>query len=110
MLAALADLPQATFANRIVVHGDSIHVTRDIDGGSETLRLKLPAVVTADLRLNEPRYVTLPSTMTARKKTIDVGDASSLDVDIAPRLRTLGISEPLQRKAGVKVPDVAALV
>src|ERR1700748_1937192 len=110
MLAALADLPQATFANRIVVHGDSIHVTRDIDGGSETLSLKLPAVVTADLRLNEPRYVTLPSIMKAKKKAIDVIEASTLDVDIAPRMKTLGVREPPQRKAGVMVPDVAALV
>jgi len=110
MLAALADLPQATFANRIVVSGDSIHVTRDIDGGSETLSLKLPAVVTADLRLNEPRYVTLPSIMKAKKKAMEVIEASSLGVDIVPRMRTLGISEPPQRQAGVMVADAAALV
>src|SRR5690349_3713374 len=110
MLAALCDLPQATFASKIEIEGDSANVTREIDGGLETLKVKLPAVVTTDLRLNEPRYVTLPNIMKAKKKTLDVLKPSDLGVDTAPRIKTLKISDPPKRSAGIKVPDVATLV
>jgi len=110
MLAALADLPQATFASKIEVADGFATITREIDGGSETLRIKLPAVVTTDLRLNEPRYVTLPNIMKAKKKPMDIVKPADLGVDIKPHLKTLKVSEPPKRGAGVKVPDVATLV
>jgi electron transfer flavoprotein beta subunit len=110
MLAALADLPQATFASRIEIAAGHANVTREVDGGSETLRLTLPAVVTTDLRLNEPRYVTLPNIMKAKKKTLEVLAPADLGVDIRSRFKTLKVSEPPRRGAGIKVPDVATLV
>jgi electron transfer flavoprotein beta subunit len=110
MLSALAGLPQATFANKVEIADGHALVTREIDGGMETLRVKLPAVVTADLRLNEPRYVTLPNIMKAKKKPLEVIKPSDLGVDVTPRIRTLKVSEPAKRGAGVKVPDVATLV
>ena len=110
MLAALADLPQATFASKVEIAGDKAKVTREIDGGLETLEVSLPAVVTTDLRLNEPRYVTLPNIMKAKKKPLETVKPADLGVDVAPRLKTLKVSEPAKRGAGVKVPDVAALV
>ncbi|MFO1267149.1 MAG: electron transfer flavoprotein subunit beta/FixA family protein [Rubrivivax sp.] len=110
MLAALAKLPQATFASKVVVEGDSVKVTREVDGGLETLALKLPAVVTTDLRLNEPRYVTLPNIMKAKKKPLETLKPADLGVDVAPRIKTLKVAEPPKRGAGVKVADVAALV
>ena len=110
MLAALADLPQATFASKVELTGDKVTVTREIDGGAETLTLSLPAVITTDLRLNEPRYVTLPNIMKAKKKTLEIFKPEDLGVDVTPRLKTLKVSEPPKRGAGVKVADVAALV
>ena len=110
MLAALLDWPQATFANKVEVSGDVVNVTREVDGGLETLALKLPAVITTDLRLNEPRYVTLPNIMKAKKKTVDTFKPEDLGVDVAPRLKTLKVVEPAKRSAGIKVPDVATLV
>uniref|UniRef100_UPI002882F477 electron transfer flavoprotein subunit beta/FixA family protein n=1 Tax=unclassified Acidovorax TaxID=2684926 RepID=UPI002882F477 len=110
MLAALADLPQATFASKVEVAGDKVTVTREVDGGLETIALTLPAVITTDLRLNEPRYVTLPNIMKAKKKQLDVVKPEDLGVDVQPRLKTLKVSEPPKRGAGIKVPDVAALV
>jgi len=110
MLAALADLPQATFASKVEVAGDKAKVTREVDGGLETLEVSLPAVVTTDLRLNEPRYVTLPNIMKAKKKPLETVKPADLGVDVAPRLKTLKVAEPAKRGAGVKVPDVAALV
>ncbi|MDN4588081.1 electron transporter RnfB [Xenophilus aerolatus] len=110
MLAALAELPQATFASKVEVAGEKVNVTREVDGGLETLSLSLPAVVTTDLRLNEPRYVTLPNIMKAKKKQLDTVKPEDLGVDVKPRLKTLKVSEPPKRGAGVKVPDVAALV
>jgi len=110
MLAALAGLPQATFASKVEVVDGFAQVTREVDGGSETLRLSLPAVITTDLRLNEPRYVTLPNIMKAKKKTLDVYKPADLGVDVTPRLKTLKVSEPPKRGAGIKVADVAALV
>ena len=110
MLAALADLPQATFASKVEIADGAATVTREVDGGLETIKVTLPAVVTTDLRLNEPRYVTLPNIMKAKKKTLEVVKPSDLGVDIAPRLKTLKVAEPPKRGAGVKVPDVAALV
>ncbi|MBM3380177.1 MAG: electron transfer flavoprotein subunit beta/FixA family protein [Betaproteobacteria bacterium] len=110
MLAALADLPQATFASRLEVADGNAIVTREVDGGLETLRMQLPAVVTTDLRLNEPRYVTLPNIMKAKKKPLEQLKPADLGVDVTPRLRTLKVSEPPARSAGVKVPDVASLV
>ena len=110
MLAALADLPQATFASKVEVSGDKVSVTREVDGGLETLSLTLPAVVTTDLRLNEPRYVTLPNIMKAKKKQLDTVKPEELGVDVAPRIKTLKVTEPAKRGAGVKVPDVATLV
>ncbi len=110
MLAALAGLPQATFASKVEVADGAATVTREVDGGLETLALKLPAIVTTDLRLNEPRYVTLPNIMKAKKKTLDVVKPADLGVDISPRIKTLKVSEPPKRGAGVKVPDVATLV
>ena len=110
MLAALADWPQATFASKVDVQGAVADVTREVDGGLETLGVTLPAVITTDLRLNEPRYVTLPNIMKAKKKTIDTFKPEDLGVDVAPRLKTLSVQEPAKRSAGVKVADVAALV
>jgi len=110
MLAALLGWPQGTFASKVVPGDGTITVTREVDGGLETVELKLPAVVTADLRLNEPRYASLPNIMKAKKKPLDTVTPDSLGVDVAPRLRTLKVSEPPVRKAGVKVPDVATLV
>jgi electron transfer flavoprotein beta subunit len=110
MLAALLGWPQATFASKIEIADGKALVTREVDGGLETLSLTLPAVVTTDLRLNEPRYVTLPNIMKAKKKPLEIVKPEDLGVDVAPRLKTLKVSEPPARKAGVKVPDVAALV
>ena len=110
MLAALADLPQATFASKVEIDGGKARVTREVDGGLETLEITLPAVITTDLRLNEPRYVTLPNIMKAKKKQLDVVKPADLGVDAAPRLKTLKVSEPAKRGAGIKVADVAALV
>ena len=110
MLAALADLPQATFASKVEIDGGKSRVTREVDGGLETLEITLPAVITTDLRLNEPRYVTLPNIMKAKKKQLDVVKPADLGVDAAPRLKTLKVSEPAKRGAGIKVADVAALV
>ena len=110
MLAALADLPQATFASKVEVSGDKVNVTREVDGGLETISLTLPAVITTDLRLNEPRYVTLPNIMKAKKKQLDNFKPEDLGVDVKPRLTTLKVSEPPKRGAGIKVPDVATLV
>jgi electron transfer flavoprotein beta subunit len=110
MLAALTGMPQGTFASKVEVAGDKVSVTREVDGGLETVSLSLPAVVTTDLRLNEPRYVTLPNIMKAKKKQLDVVKPADLGVDIAPRIKTLKVSEPPKRGAGVKVPDVATLV
>ena len=110
MLAALMDWPQATFASKVELAGDKVTVTREIDGGLETLAMSLPAVVTTDLRLNEPRYATLPNIMKAKKKPLDTLAADSLGVDIAPRLKTIKVSEPPKRAGGVKVADVADLL
>ena len=110
MLAALLGWPQAAFISKIDINGDAADVTREIDGGLEKLTIKLPAVVTADLRLNEPRYVTLPNIMKAKKKPLEVMKPDALGVDVAPRLRTLKVEEPAKRGAGVKVADVKELV
>jgi len=110
MLAALCDLPQATFASKIEVADGFASVTREVDGGLETLKVKLPAVITTDLRLNEPRYVTLPNIMKAKKKQMDVVKPADLGVDVKAHLKTLKVSEPPKRGAGVKVADVSALV
>jgi len=110
MLAALAGLPQATFASKVEIADGKATVTREVDGGLETLSITLPAVVTTDLRLNEPRYVTLPNIMKAKKKTLEVFKPADLGVDVSPRIKTLKVSEPPKRGAGVKVPDVATLV
>src|ERR1700754_1901863 len=110
MLAALLDWPQATFASKVVLEDGKASVTREVDGGLETVALTLPAIVTTDLRLNEPRYVTLPNIMKAKKKTMESVKPDELGVDVTPRLKTLKVAEPAKRGAGVKVPDVAALV
>ncbi len=110
MLAALMDWPQATFASKVELAGDKVTVTREIDGGLETLAMSLPAVVTTDLRLNEPRYATLPNIMKAKKKPLDTMAADSLGVDTQPRLKTIKVSEPPKRAGGVKVADVADLL
>jgi electron transfer flavoprotein beta subunit len=110
MLAALLGWPQATFASKVTIDGDKATVTREVDGGLETISLTLPAIVTTDLRLNEPRYVTLPNIMKAKKKTLDVIQPDALGVDVTPRLKTLKVSEPAKRSAGTMVPDVATLV
>ena len=110
MLASLLDIPQATFASKVVIADGKATVTREVDGGLETIALTLPAVITTDLRLNEPRYVTLPNIMKAKKKTIDIVKPEDLGVDIAPRLKTLKVEDPPKRSAGVMVADVAALV
>ncbi|GJH17606.1 electron transfer flavoprotein subunit beta/FixA family protein [Caballeronia novacaledonica] len=110
MLAALARLPQATFASKISIANGKATVSREVDGGAETLSLTLPAVVTTDLRLNEPRYVTLPNIMKAKRKPLEIVTPEALGVDVAPRLETLKVSEPPKRSAGVKVADAKALV
>ena len=110
MLASLMDIPQATFASKVVVADGKASVTREVDGGLETITVTLPAVITTDLRLNEPRYVTLPNIMKAKKKTLEIVKPEELGVDIAPRLKTLKVEEPPKRSAGVMVADVAALV
>ncbi|WOD14125.1 electron transfer flavoprotein subunit beta/FixA family protein [Paraburkholderia kirstenboschensis] len=110
MLAALANLPQATYASKITVAGGRATVAREVDGGSETLEMSLPAVITTDLRLNEPRYVTLPNIMKAKKKPLETVRPDTLGVDVMPRLKTLKVTEPPKRRAGVKVSDVRTLV
>ncbi len=110
MLAALADLPQATFASKVDLADGKAQVTREVDGGLETLSISLPAVVTTDLRLNEPSYVTLPNIMKAKKKQLDTFKPEDLGVDVTPRIKTLKVTEPPKRSAGIKVPDVATLV
>jgi electron transfer flavoprotein beta subunit len=110
MLAALLGWPQATFASKVKIEGGQAQVTREVDGGLETVSIKLPAVVTTDLRLNEPRYVTLPNIMKAKKKPLETLKPDALGVDVAPRLATLKVEEPPKRKSGVKVPDAKTLV
>ena len=110
MLAALQNWPQATFASKVVIADNKATVTREIDGGLETLEISLPAVISTDLRLNEPRYATLPNIMKAKKKPLETVTPADLGVDIAPRLTTLKVSEPPKRSAGIKVADVAELV
>jgi electron transfer flavoprotein beta subunit len=110
MLAALTDLPQATFASKVEVADGRAVVTREVDGGLETVSVSLPAVLTTDLRLNEPRYVTLPNIMKAKKKPLETVKPDALGVDVAPRLKTLKVAEPAKRSAGIKVADVATLV
>jgi electron transfer flavoprotein beta subunit len=110
MLAALLGWPQATFASKVKIEGGKARVTREVDGGLETIAIKLPAVVTTDLRLNEPRYVTLPNIMKAKKKTLETLRPEALGVDVSPRLTTLKVVEPSKRKAGVKVADAKALI
>jgi electron transfer flavoprotein beta subunit len=110
MLAALCDRPQATFASKVEVADGAARVTREVDGGLETISVKLPAIVTVDLRLNEPRYVTLPNIMKAKKKPLETLKPDALGVDVAPRLVTLKVVEPAKRKAGAKVPDPKTLV
>ena len=114
MFAALADLPQATFASKVEIAEEdgrkTAQVTREVDGGLEMLCIDLPAVITTDLRLNEPRYVTLPNIMKAKKKPLQIITPADLGVDVAPRIQTLKVSEPPKRSAGIKVPDVSALV
>ncbi|HQR78380.1 MAG TPA: electron transfer flavoprotein subunit beta/FixA family protein, partial [Burkholderiaceae bacterium] len=110
MLAALLDIPQGAFASKLKIADGRAEVTREVDGGLETISISLPAVVTADLRLNEPRYVTLPNIMKAKKKPLETLKPADLGIDVTPRLRTLKVTEPPARKAGIKVPDVATLV
>ena len=110
MLAALMGRPQGTFANTVEVEGDSVTVKREIDGGLETVKLSLPAIVTTDLRLNEPRYASLPNIMKAKQKPLDTKSPADFGVDIAPRLKTTNVSEPPVRQAGIKVADVDELV
>jgi electron transfer flavoprotein beta subunit len=109
MLAALADIPQATFASHLQVEGGAALVAREIDGGAETISIALPAVITTDLRLNEPRYVTLPSIMKAKKKPIEIIEVAELGIDVTPRLKTLKVTEPPRRAAGTMVADIGAL-
>ncbi|MCB1538841.1 MAG: electron transfer flavoprotein subunit beta/FixA family protein, partial [Alphaproteobacteria bacterium] len=110
MLAALMNWPQGTFASKVAVADGKVSVTREIDGGLETLALKLPCIVTTDLRLNTPRYAALPAIMQAKKKPMETLEPAALGVDIAPRLKTLSVAEPPKRKGGVKVPDVDTLI
>jgi electron transfer flavoprotein beta subunit len=110
MLAALLGWPQATFASKVVIAGEKATVTREVDGGLETIEIGLPAIVTTDLRLNEPRYATLPNIMKAKKKPLEAIKPGDIGVDVAPRLTTLKVSEPPKRQAGIKVADVAELV
>ncbi len=109
MLAALLDWPQATFASRIEISGKTAKVTREVDGGLQTLEVTLPAVITVDLRLNEPRYASLPNIMKAKKKPLDIKQAADLGVDMAPRLKVVKVTEPPKREGGVKVADAAEL-
>jgi electron transfer flavoprotein beta subunit len=110
MLAALLEWPQATFASKVEIKDGKVTVTREVDGGLETIALKLPAIITTDLRLNEPRYVTLPNIMKAKKKALENLKPDALGVDVKPRLQTLKVVEPPKRKAGIKVPDAKTLV
>ena len=110
MLAALMDIPQATFASKVVFADGTLRVTREVDGGLETISMGLPAVITTDLRLNEPRYVTLPNIMKAKKKVLDIMNPEALGVDVTPHLKTIKVEEPPKRTAGILVADVAALV
>ena len=110
MLAALLNWPQATFASKLKIEGEKAQVTREVDGGLETISIRLPAIVTTDLRLNEPRYVTLPNIMKAKKKALETLKPEALGVDVSKRLETLRVVEPPKRKAGVKVADPKALV
>ena len=110
MLAALMGWPQATFASKVVVKDNTATVTREVDGGLETLVLRLPAVITTDLRLNEPRYVTLPNIMKAKKKPLETIAPETLGVDVIPRLETLAVAEPSKRTAGIRVADVKQLI
>ncbi len=110
MLAGLLGAPQGTFASKVALDGDKVKVTREVDGGLETVELSKPAVITTDLRLNEPRYASLPNIMKAKKKPIDETTPETLGVDIAPRLKVLSVAEPKAREAGIRVEDVAALV
>jgi electron transfer flavoprotein beta subunit len=110
MLAALLNWPQATFASKVTIANGEAEVMREIDGGLETVAVKLPAIITTDLRLNTPRYATLPNIMKAKKKQLDVMKPADLGVDITPRLKTLKVMEPVKRKGGVMVADVAALI
>ena len=110
MLAALLGWPQGTFASKVVPGDGTVRVTREIDGGLETVELTLPAVVTTDLRLNEPRYASLPNIMKAKKKPLETLDPADLGVEVAPRLKTLKVAEPPKRQAGIKVGSVAELV
>ena len=110
MLAALTGRPQGTFASAVEVSGDSVSVTREVDGGSETVSLKTPAIITTDLRLNEPRYASLPNIMKAKSKPMAMKTPADYGVDVSPRLKTLEVNEPPVRSAGIKVPDVDTLV
>ena len=110
MLGALTGWPQGTFASAVAVDGDHVNVTREVDGGLETVKLKLPAIVTTDLRLNEPRYASLPNIMKAKSKPMDMKTPADYGVDTAPRVKTIKVSEPPVRQAGIKVPDVDTLV
>ena len=110
MVAALLNLPQATFASKVTISNGQASVMREVDGGLETVAVSLPAVITTDLRLNEPRYVTLPNIMKAKKKQLDIVKPDDLGIDIAPRLKTIRVEEPSKRSAGIKVPDVATLI
>ncbi|MEX1073649.1 MAG: electron transfer flavoprotein subunit beta/FixA family protein, partial [Burkholderiales bacterium] len=110
MLAALLEWPQATFASKVKIENGEATVTREVDGGLQTIALKLPAIITTDLRLNEPRYVTLPNIMKAKKKTLENLKPDALGVDVKPRLQTLKVVEPARRKSGIKVPDAKTLV
>ena len=108
--AVLANLPQGTFASKVEVADSHATVTREVDGGLETLKIQLPAVITTDLRLNEPRYVTLPNIMKAKKKPLEIVKPADLGVDVTPRIKTLKVSEPPKRSAGIKVADIAQLI
>ena len=110
MLAALLGWSQATYASELDVDGDSATVTREVDGGLQTIKVKMPAIVTVDLRLNEPRYASLPNIMKAKKKPLDEKSAADLGVDVSPRLTVVSTTEPAERAAGVKVADVAELI
>jgi electron transfer flavoprotein beta subunit len=110
MLAALMDIPQATFASKVVFADGTLRVTREVDGGLETISMGLPAVITTDLRLNEPRYVTLPNIMKAKKKELEIIKPDALGVDVTPHLKTIKVEEPAKRTAGILVADVAELV
>ena len=110
MVAALLGWPQATFASKVVIANGEATVTREVDGGLETIALSIPAVITTDLRLNEPRYATLPNIMKAKKKQLDVQPVAAMGIDVSPRLKTLKVVEPPKRSGGIKVADVAALV